>query len=82
MQKKKKKEREKLFDAGKVIGLEGSAERINCMLLSRHQSAGQNHCIKMANRGFENLAQFKHLGTIVADQNFYYGYSGCKHPFA
>jgi hypothetical protein len=28
--------------------------------------------IKMANRCFENVAQFKYLGTIVTDQNLDY----------
>jgi hypothetical protein len=40
------------------------------MLLSRHQNAGQNHDIKIANRSFENLAQFKYLGMTVTNQNF------------
>jgi hypothetical protein len=35
------------------------------MLLSRHQNAGQNHDIKIANRSFDNVAQFKYLGTTV-----------------
>jgi hypothetical protein len=32
------------------------------MLLSRHQNAGQNHDMKMTNRSFDNVAQFKYLG--------------------
>jgi hypothetical protein len=39
------------------------------MLLSRHQNSGQNHDIKTANRSFENVAQLKHLGTKVTNQN-------------
>jgi hypothetical protein len=38
------------------------------MLLSRHQNAGQNHDMKIANRSFENVAQFKYLGTTVTNQ--------------
>jgi hypothetical protein len=38
-------------------------------LLSHHQNAGQNHDIKIPNRSFENVAQFKFLGTPVTDQN-------------
>jgi hypothetical protein len=39
------------------------------MLLFRHQNAGQNHDIKIANRCFENVAQFRNLGTTVTNQN-------------
>jgi hypothetical protein len=39
------------------------------MLLSRHQNAGQNRGIKIPNRCFENVAQFKYLGTRITNQN-------------
>ncbi|PNF16896.1 hypothetical protein B7P43_G04720 [Cryptotermes secundus] len=39
------------------------------MLLSRHQNAGQNHDIKIGNRCFENVAQFRYLGTTIINQN-------------
>jgi hypothetical protein len=35
------------------------------MLLSRQQNAGQNHGMKIANRCFENVAQFRYLGMII-----------------
>jgi hypothetical protein len=38
-------------------------------LLSRRQNAGQNHNIKKGGRSFENVAQFKYLGTTVTNQN-------------
>jgi hypothetical protein len=38
-------------------------------LLSRHQNAEQNHDIKIANRCFENAAQFRYLGTTITNQN-------------
>jgi hypothetical protein len=37
------------------------------MLLPPHQNAGQNHDIKIANRSFENMAQFKYLGMTVTN---------------
>jgi hypothetical protein len=30
---------------------------------------GKNHDIKIANRCFENVAQFKYLGTTIINQN-------------
>jgi hypothetical protein len=38
------------------------------MLLSRHQNAGQNQDIKTDNRCFENVAQFRYLGTTITNQ--------------
>jgi hypothetical protein len=39
------------------------------MLLPHHQNARKNHDIQIAKRCFENVAQFKYLGTTVTDQN-------------
>jgi hypothetical protein len=39
------------------------------MLLSCHQNAGQILDIKIAIGLFENVSQFKHLGTTVTNQN-------------
>jgi hypothetical protein len=39
------------------------------MLLSRHRNVGQNREIKIANRSFENLSQFKYFATTVSNQN-------------
>jgi hypothetical protein len=39
------------------------------MLLSHHQNAGQNCDVKIANRCFENVAQFRYLGTRATNQN-------------
>jgi hypothetical protein len=58
-----------LIDNTKEVGLEVNTEKTKCMLLSRHLNAGQNHDIKIANRCFENVAQFKYLGTTKTNQN-------------
>jgi hypothetical protein len=54
-----------LNGATKEVDLEVTAEKTKYILLSRHQNAGQNQDIKVANRCFENVAQFKYLGTAV-----------------
>jgi hypothetical protein len=38
------------------------------MLLSRNQNTGQNHDIKIGNRCFENVTQFRYLGTTITNQ--------------
>jgi hypothetical protein len=38
-------------------------------MLSRHQNAGQTWDIKIANRLFENVSQFRYLGMTVTNQN-------------
>jgi hypothetical protein len=48
-----------LFDASMETGLEVNAAKAKYMLLSRHQNAGENHCMKIANRCFGNVAQFR-----------------------
>jgi hypothetical protein len=58
-----------LIDASKEFGLEINIEKIEYMLLSRHQDAVQNRDIEIVNRSFENVSQFKYLGTTVTIQN-------------
>jgi hypothetical protein len=53
----------------KEVGLEINVEKTKYMLMSRHQNVGQYGNIKMANRSFENVSQFKYLGTTVTNQN-------------
>jgi hypothetical protein len=65
-----KKNTQTLIDASKEVGLEANAEESQCMLLSRHQNAGQGQQIKVASRSFENVAQLKYLGTAVTYQHF------------
>jgi hypothetical protein len=46
-------------------------DKTRYMLLSRHQNVGQNWDIKIANRSFKNVSQFKYeyLGMTVTNQN-------------
>jgi hypothetical protein len=56
---------ETLIDASKETGLEEIAEETRYMLLSRYQNSGRNHDIMIATRSFENVEQFRYLGTTV-----------------
>jgi hypothetical protein len=49
------------FDNTKEVGLEVNTEKTKYMLLSHHQNAGKSRDIKIANRCFENVAQFRYL---------------------
>jgi hypothetical protein len=44
-------------------------EKTKYMLLSRHQNERQTHDIKIGNRCFENVAQFRYLGTTIRNQD-------------
>jgi hypothetical protein len=64
-----KKNTETLIDASKEVGLEINKEETKYLLLSRHQNIDQYRDIKITNRSFGNLSQFKYLGTTVTNQN-------------
>jgi hypothetical protein len=38
--------------------------------MSHHQNAGQNPNIKLSNKFFENVAEFRYLGMTVTNQYF------------
>jgi hypothetical protein len=61
---------ETLIDATKEVVLEINVEKTKYMMLSRQQNVGRNQDIKIANRSFENVSQFKYLTTTVINQNF------------
>jgi len=39
------------------------------MVMSQYQNAGQNHYIKIDNKSFERVEQFKYLGAALMYQN-------------
>jgi hypothetical protein len=45
-----------------------NTEKTKYILLSHHQNSEQNHYIKIGNRCFENVAQFRYLETTVTNQ--------------
>jgi hypothetical protein len=61
--RKKKKNTWTLIDGSKEVDLEINIEKTKYMLLSYHQNAGQNRDMKIVNRLFENVSQFKYLWT-------------------
>jgi hypothetical protein len=58
-----------LTDASKEAGLEVNVKKTKYMLVPRDQSADQNRVIKIGNKSFENVSQFKYFGTTVINQN-------------
>jgi sorting nexin-29 len=64
-----KKNTETLIGANKEVGLQINVEKTKYILLSCHQTVGQNQYIKIANRLFEDACQFKYLETTVTNQN-------------
>jgi hypothetical protein len=62
-----KKKTQTLIDTSKEVGLEVNTEKTKYMLLSRHQNTGQSRDIKIGNRYFENVAQFRYLGTMITN---------------
>jgi hypothetical protein len=63
-----KKNTDTLIDASGQVGLEVNREKTKYMFLSRHQNAGQNRDIKIGDRWFENVAQFRYLGTTTTSK--------------
>jgi hypothetical protein len=63
------KNTESLTDAGKEVGLKVNAGKTKYMLVSRGQNVDQIWNIKIGNRSFENVSQFKYLRTTVTNQN-------------
>jgi hypothetical protein len=55
-------------DAGKGVGLGVNVEKTKYMLVSCDQNAGQNRDMKIANRTFENLSEYRYLGTTVTNE--------------
>jgi hypothetical protein len=64
-----KRDTEALVVASKEIGLEVNGEKTKYMVMSGDQNAGQNHNIKLDNKSFERVEQFKYLGTTVTNGN-------------
>jgi hypothetical protein len=64
-----RKNTDALLIVSKEIGLEVNAEKTKYMVMSRDQNAGQNGDIRIGNKSFETVEQFKYMGTTLTDQN-------------
>jgi hypothetical protein len=49
--------------ASKKTELEVNADKTKYMVMSRDQNAGRNHNMKINNRSFKRVEDFKYLGT-------------------
>jgi predicted transcriptional regulator len=64
-----KKNRETLVVASKEIGLEVNGNPTKYMVKFWDQNAGQSHNVKIDNRSFGRVKEFKYLGTTLTYQN-------------
>ena len=55
--------------ARKKIGLELNADKTKYMVMSRDLNAARIHNMKIDNRYFEIVEEFKYLGTNLTNQN-------------
>jgi len=67
------KKTDALVAASKETGLEVNADKTKYMVMSRDQNAGRSHNIKIDNRSFERMEEFKYLRTILNVSKFYSG---------
>ena len=53
----------------KEIGLEVNGDKTKYMVMSREQTAGLSHTMKVDNSSIERVEEFKYLGTTLTNQN-------------
>jgi len=61
---------ETLVVASNGCRLEEYADNTKYTVMSGDQNAGRNHSIKIGNRFFEMVGQFKNLGSTLTNRNF------------
>jgi hypothetical protein len=64
-----KKNTEALVAASKETGLEVNAEKTKYVVMSRNQNAGHNHNVKIDNKSFQSVEEFKYLGATVTNRS-------------
>jgi hypothetical protein len=64
-----KEKTEAIAVASTEIGLEANADETKYKVMSRSHDVGQSHSIQNDNSSFENVEEFKCLGTTLTNQN-------------
>ena len=64
-----KENAEALVVATRETGLEVNADKTKYMVMSREQTAGLCHTMKVDNISIERVEEFKYLGTTLTNQN-------------
>ena len=64
-----KENAEALVVATKEIGLEVNADKTKCTVMSREQTAGLSHTVKVDDSSIERVKEFKYLGKTLTNQN-------------
>ena len=59
---------EPLVVATKEIGLEVNADKTKYMVMSREETAGLSHTMKVDNSSIERVEEFKYLGKTLTNQ--------------
>ena len=62
-----KENAEALVVATKETGLEVNADKTKYMVMSREQTAGLSHTMKVDNSSIERVEEFKYLGTTLTN---------------
>ena len=64
-----KENAEGLVVATKETGIEVNGDKTRYMVMSREQTAGLSHTMKVDNSSIERVEEFKYLGTTLTNQN-------------